>query len=122
MFKLATSAAALLALALVASAPTTASAADFTLPGFGDDCHEVHVDYSLHGWRTKHTHDHHGAHELANFLRSVGASVRIAHNGGHYDVIYTCPRSRSRYFHSDREAHRFERSLRRLGFRARVHH
>lgn len=122
MFKLATSAAALLALALVASAPSNAKAADFRLSGFGDDCHEVHVDYSLHGWKRKHTHCHEDAHELANRLRGLGCFVRIAHNGGHYDVLYTCPRERMRYFHCDRDAHRFARELRRLGFRAYVHH
>ena len=124
MFKLATAGIAALALTLVASAPTTVSAAEFGFRignGF-DDCHEVHVDYSLHCWRSKHMHDHHGAHDLANYLRSLGCFVRIAHNGGHYDVKYTCPRPRSKYFHCDSEAHQFERTLRRLGFNARVHH
>ncbi|MEX2187881.1 MAG: hypothetical protein WD875_13840 [Pirellulales bacterium] len=122
MFKLATTTVAVLALTLVASAPKTASAAEFKFPGYGDDCHEVHVDYSLNCWKSKHMHDHHGAHELANFLRSAGCFVRIAHNGGHYDVQYMCPRPRSKYFHCDSDAHQFERSLRRLGFDARVHH
>lgn len=119
MFKLASATVAALALTIVAAAPSTASA-DWP-PSF-DDHHEVHVDYALHGWRSKHTHDHHGAHELADFLRSVGASVQIDHNGGHYDVIYTCPHPRMRYFDCDHEAHDFARSLRRLGFSARVHH
>ena len=119
MFKRVTTCLAVLALNLVAAAPTSAVAAP---PVYHRHRHDdVHVDYSIHGWKTKHFHDHRAAHDLAGYLRSLGCSVRIGHGDGFYDVLYTCP-PRMRWFHEDRDAHRFARDLRRLGFTACVHH
>ena len=123
MFKLASLSSAVVALSLVAATPTSVVAAP---PHRHQDRnhrhHEVHVDYSLNRWVTRHVHDHHAAHDIARFVRSVGGTARVVHGGDHYDVVYTCPHPRMRHFHEDRDAHRFARDLRRYGFTARVHH
>jgi hypothetical protein len=118
MFKLTTIGFAVLALTAVAATPSSIVAAP---PAFASHDHDIHVDYSIRGWKTKHFHDHHAAHDLAGFLRSVGCRVRIEHGHGFYDVVYTCP-PQMKWFHHDRDAHRFARDLRRYGFIARVHH
>jgi hypothetical protein len=117
MNKFATLGLAILALGITAALPSTVAAA----PPWVDHHHDVHVDYSIRGWKSKHFHDHEAAHDFARYLRSLGCSVRFEHGDGHYDVEYTCGKG-MRWFHEDREAHRFARDLRRLGFLARVHH
>jgi hypothetical protein len=109
---------AVVTLTFVAATPSSAVAAP---PAFIAHDHDVHVDYSTRGWKSRHLHDHHDAHDLANFLRSIGARVRIEHGHGFYDVVYSCS-PRMKWFHEDRDAHRFARDLRRYGFTARVHH
>jgi hypothetical protein len=79
------------------------------------------VHYSTRGWKSQHLHDHASAHEMETWLRGVGCSVRVLHEGDHYDVMYTCS-ERTTTFESDRAAHRFEEKLERFGFAAHVHH
>jgi hypothetical protein len=120
MFKLTSLGFAVIAIGLVAATP--ASAAPPHRHQERHRHHEVHVDYSLDRWLTRHVDDHHAAHDIARFVRSVGGTARVVHGGDHYDVVYTCPHPRMRHFHEDRDAHRFARDLRRYGFMARVHH
>jgi hypothetical protein len=79
------------------------------------------VHYSTQGWKSQHLHDHQSAHEMEDWLRSVGCTVRVLHEGDHYDVLYTC-REHTTSFESDRAAHRFESKLASHGFAAHVHH
>jgi hypothetical protein len=84
--------------------------------------HRYQVEYRLSWWQRIHTHHHGEAHQLENYLRSLGCQTYLAHNGGHYDVWYRCLGWQVRTFTSHYQAHQFEDLLERYGFHVHLIH
>ena len=104
---------AVVAMGLVLGSLTTSAKAD----------EHQHVRFTTYGHEySRHMHNHDAAHQLTDYLESLGCEAHMHHNGDCYEVHYSCHGFGSESFECDHEAHAFANRLRRLGFRTQVIH
>ena len=90
---------------LVSSWATTASAA----------ANEI-VKFRLTSVRRIHSHNAEEAKSFAMTLKKIGCECQVDKHGGHFDVVYQCPKWKQIKAQSHEEAHKWEAWLKKAGF------